>query len=86
MENLKFKKIGWFSEAVSARYEAKVNENCIVSIEAVISEGYGKSWLIWFKGTDERFLNENPYIDPECTKREAVETANNLVQNKKQKQ
>ncbi len=81
MNTLKFKKVGAvgeFCETLSARYEAKVNNNCTVMIEA-INTSFGKSWLIWFNGTDEKFTLENHYIDPVNTKKEAVLCANDLV-------
>ena len=81
MEALKFKKVGnvgFFCETLSARYEAKVNDNCTVTIEAIMT-GYGKSWIICFNGTDEKFICENGFIDPTNTKKEAVECANDLV-------
>lgn len=81
MYALKFKKVGkvgYFLETLSARYEAKVNEKCTVTIEA-INTGYGKSWIIWFNGTDKKFICENGFIDPTNTKKEAVECANDLV-------
>lgn len=83
---LKFKKEGWFCDATTARYKARLNDDVYVTVEGFDVKDYRRQWFIKFDSEnlqigiklDDRL---NRYIDPCPTKKYAIESIIDLIEN-----